>query len=177
MLIQRFAAFSEAQVKIDEVTGFAHGLWERDVRDNEMPTKVINVSRVNYLAGQVLNGGFPQFVHNSQWYESFIAGVRSGLVAIGAVNILRFSRAPRASVDEAYKMGGGDLDIDRLDATLDQLERECASAIPGRAAASRSVDDSRTWGDGWYALKCRAPVGIAGWRDVRRVLRRPILPR
>ena len=48
----------EAQSKIDEVTGFAHSLWERHIRDDEMPAKVIHVSRVNYLVGQVLNGGF-----------------------------------------------------------------------------------------------------------------------
>src|ERR1700721_105691 len=55
------AEFMEIQTKIDEVTGFAHGLWERHVRDDEMPAKVINVSRVNYFVGQVLNGGFVQF--------------------------------------------------------------------------------------------------------------------
>jgi hypothetical protein len=52
------AEFMEVQCKIDEVTDFAQGLWERHVLDAEMPARVIKVSRVNYLVGQVLNGGF-----------------------------------------------------------------------------------------------------------------------
>ena len=40
------AEFMEVQAEIDEVTSFAHGLWERRVLDDEMPTKVIDVSRV-----------------------------------------------------------------------------------------------------------------------------------
>jgi hypothetical protein len=76
------AEFMEIQTKIDEVTRFAHGLWERLVRDDEMPTQVIDVSRVNYFVGQVLNGGFLQFVSNSRWNRSFVEGVRSGLAAV-----------------------------------------------------------------------------------------------
>jgi hypothetical protein len=79
----RAAEFMESQTKIDEVTGFAHGLWLRHVRDDEMPTKVIDVSRVNYLVGQVLNGGFTTFStreHNGKkvWAWNFIVGKTPG---------------------------------------------------------------------------------------------------
>jgi hypothetical protein len=53
--------FMEIQSKIDEVTEFAHDLWERHVRDDEMPPNVINVSRVNLLVGAVLGGGVLRF--------------------------------------------------------------------------------------------------------------------
>jgi hypothetical protein len=169
----RAAEFMEVQTKIDEVTGFAHGLWERDVRDDEMPPKVINVSRVNYLVGQVLNGGFIQFVHNSQWYESFIAGVRSGLAAIGASEHLAVFEGAARLVDETYKIGGGDLDIDididRLDATLDQLEREHFSNSRLSRRLSLNVDDSWTWGDRWQCAQMLSARYISGWKDVRRV--------
>src|SRR6202008_3126334 len=75
------AGLMAIQSKIDEVTGFAYGLSVRHVRDDEMPLKVINVSRVNFFVGQILNGGFLQFVHNSKWDRKFIAGVRGGLAA------------------------------------------------------------------------------------------------
>ena len=52
------------QSKVDQVTQFAYDLSLRHIRDNEMPEIVVNVSRVNYLIGQILNGGFLQFVHN-----------------------------------------------------------------------------------------------------------------
>src|SRR5262245_7653208 len=73
------AEVMDIQCEIDEVTGFAQGLWERHVLDAEMPARVINVSRVNYLVGQVTNGGFWQFVLTSGWNQDFVGGVRSGL--------------------------------------------------------------------------------------------------
>jgi hypothetical protein len=138
----RAAEFMAVQAKIDEVTSFAHGLWERDVLDDEMPAKVINVSRVNYLVGQVLNGGFIQFILNSGWNESFIAGVRSGLAAIGASEHLAVFEGGSRVIDDAYGAGGGFIDNDRLDATLDQLESEYFSNDRLSRRLGRSVDDS-----------------------------------
>jgi hypothetical protein len=106
------------QSKIDEVTGYAHDLSLRHVRDDEMPPKVINVSRVNYLIGQVVNGGFLQFVHNSKWDKSFIAGVRTGLAAIGAREHLAVFEGAARLIDEAYATGGGKLDTDKFNATV-----------------------------------------------------------
>src|SRR5215831_10601841 len=163
------AEFMEVQTKIDEVTGFAHGLWERHFRDDEMPTKVINVSRVNYLVGQVLNGGLLQFIQNSQWNTSFVDGVRSGLAAIGASEHLAVFEGAARPIDEAYEKGGGKLDTDKFGVMLDQLEREHLSNLKLSRRLSRSVDDSWTWGDRWQCAQILSARYIAGWRGVRRV--------
>jgi hypothetical protein len=163
------AEFMEAQTKIDEVTQFAHGLWERHVRDDEMPIKVIDVSRVNYLVGQVLNGGFLQFVKNSGWNTGFVAGVRSGLAAIGASEHLAVFEGAARLIEEAYDTGGGKLDRDRFDAALDELEREHLSNAKLSRRLSRSVDDQWTWGDRWQCAQMLSARYIAGWRRVRRV--------
>lgn len=165
----RFAMFSEAQQKIDEVTSFAHGLWERQVLDDEMPPKVIDVSRVNYLVGQVLNGGFLQFIHNSQWNRSFVGGVRSGLAAIGASEHLAVFEGAAHLVDQAYETGGGNLDVDRLDEMLDQREREYFSNSRLSRRLGQSVDDSWTWGNRWECAQMLSARYIAGWKNVRRV--------
>jgi Domain of unknown function (DUF4375) len=163
------AEFMEIQTKIDEVTGFAHGLWERHVRDDEMPTQVINVSRVNYLVGQVLNGGFLQFVKNSRWNKSFVGGARSGLAAIGATEHLDVFEGGARLIDDAYEKGGGKLDTDKFAAALDQLEREHLSNSKLSRRLSRSVDDSWKWGDRWQCAQMLSARYIAGWRGVRRV--------
>jgi hypothetical protein len=163
------AEFMETQSKIDEVTGFAHALWERDVRDDEMPAKVINVSRVNYLVGQVLNGGFLQFVHNSGWNESFIGGVRSGLAAIGASEHLAVFEGAARLINDAYATGDGKLDTDRFRAAVDQLEREHLSNPKLSSRLGRSVDDSWTWGNRWDCAQMLSARYIAGWKNVRRV--------
>jgi hypothetical protein len=163
------AEFMEVQTKIDEVTRFAHGLWERHVRDDEMPTKVINVSRVNYLVGQVLNGGFLQFVTNSQWNKSFVDGVRSGLAGIGAIEHLAVFEGGARLINEAYEKDGGKLDTDRFAMTLAQLEREHLSNSKLSRRLSRSVDDSWRWGDRWQCAQILSARYIAEWRGVRRV--------
>jgi hypothetical protein len=163
------AEFMEIQTKIDEVTGFAHGLWERHVRDDEMPAKVINVSRVNYFVGQVLNGGFLQFVVNSGWNRNFVGGVRSGLASIGADEHLAVFEDAARMIEEAYENGGGKLDNEKFNARLDQLEREHLSSPKLSRRLSRSVDNSWTWGNRWECAQMLSARYIAGWRDVRRV--------
>lgn len=163
------AEFMEVQSKIDEVTGFAHALWERHVRDDEMPQKVINVSRVNYLVGQVLNGGFLQFVRNSQWNRGFVDGVRSGLAAIGASEHLAVFEGAARLIDEAYASGAGKLDADKFTVALDQLEKEHLSNFKLGRRLSRSVDDDWRWGDRWQSVQILSARYIAGWRGVRRV--------
>lgn len=165
----RAAEFMEIQTKIDEVTGFAQGLWERYFRDVEMPTKVINVSRVNYFVGEVLNGGFLQFVKNSQWNKSFVDGVRTGLGAIGASEHLAVFEGAACLIDEAYEKGHGKLDNDKFAVTLDQLESEYLSNFKLSRRLSRSVDDSWTWGDRWLCAQILNARYIAGWQGVRRV--------
>jgi hypothetical protein len=65
-LDERTAESFVHQSQIDQVTRFAHGLSLRYFHDEEMPIEIINVSRVNYVVGNVLNGGFLQFVQNSR---------------------------------------------------------------------------------------------------------------
>jgi hypothetical protein len=163
------AEFMEAQSKIDEVTGFAQALWERCVADDEMPTRVIDVSRVNFLVGQVLNGGFMQFVGNSGWNKSIVDGVRAGLAAVGAGEHLAVFEGAARLIDEAYEKGGGKLDTDRFDSTLSELEGEHLSNAKLSRRLSREVDDSWRWGDRWQCAQLLSARYIAGWRGVRRV--------
>lgn len=118
------AEFMQAQTVIDEVTSFAHSLWERHVLDREMPEKVINVSRVNYLVGQILNGGFLQFVTNSGWNAEFVGGVRSGLQALEAAEHLAVFQGASRIVDVACETASREIDNDKFDASLDRLESE-----------------------------------------------------
>lgn len=163
------AEFMEVQCKIDEVTGFAQGLWERHVLDAEMPAKVINVSRVNYLVGQVLNGGFFQFVQNSGWDLSFVEGVRSGLAAVGAEEHAAVFEGAARLVDEACQKNDGNLDTDKFEMAIDQLEREYLSDYRLSRRLSRSVNDNWTWGDRWQCVQVLSARYIDGWSDVRRL--------
>jgi len=163
------AEFMEAQTGIDKVTGFAHGLWERHVRDDEMPPEVINVSRVNYFVGQILNGHFLQFVQNSRWNRDFVGGVRSGLAAIGASEHLAVFDGGARLINQAYETGGGQLERDKFEAAFDQLEREHLSDAKLSSRLNRRVDDSWKWGDRWQCLQLLSARYIAGWRHVRRV--------
>ena len=133
------------------------------------PPQVINVSRVNYFVGQVLNGGFMQFVHNSGWDKRFVEGVRSGLSAIGAEEHLTVFEGGAHLINEAYEKGGGQLDQDNFDAVFDQLEREQLSNSRLSDRLRRGVDDSWTWGDRWDSAQILSARYIAGWRGIQRV--------
>jgi hypothetical protein len=163
------AKFMQAQTKIDEVTRFAHGLWERHFLDAEIPPQVISVSRVNYLVGEVLNGGFLQFVRNCGWNRNFVDGVRTGLAAIGASEHLAVFEGAARLIDEAYQKGGGRLDTEKFAMALKQLEREHLSNSKLRRRLRRRVDDSWKWGDRWQCAQILSARYIAGWRGVRRV--------
>ena len=163
------AEFMEIEAKIDEVTGFAHELWERLVRDDEMPTQVINVSRVNYFVGQILNGGFLQFVHNSGWDKGLVEGVRTGLSAIGAEEHLAVYDGGARLINEAYEKSGGQLNNDKFEATFDQLEREQLHNSRLSSRLRRRVDHSWKWGDRWSSAQILSARYISGWRGVQRV--------
>ena len=167
----RTAEFMEIQSKIDEVTGFAHDLWLRHVRDDEMPPKVINVSRVNYLVGQVLNGGFLQFVHNSNWDKSFVAGVRNGLAAIGAREHLAVFEGAARLIDEAYATDGGKFDTDKFKATVTQLERKHLSNLKLTWRIGWIVDNSWQWGDRWQSAQILSARYVEKWQGVQHLPR------
>jgi hypothetical protein len=162
----RAAEFIAAQSKIDEVTGFAHDLWLRHVRDDEMPPKVINVSRVNYLLGEILNGGFLQFVHNSNWNKSFVAGVRNGLAAIGAREHLAVFEGAARLIDEVYATGGRKLDTDKFEETFAQLERKQLSNLKLTWRIRRIVDNKWTRGDRWQSVQILSARYIKAWQGV-----------
>jgi len=155
------------QSKVDPVTQFADDLSLRHIRDDEMPEIVINVSRVNYLIGQILNGGFLQFVHNSKWDNKFIAGVRNGLAAIGAAEHLAvFDRAAQM-IDEAYARADGKLDADGFCAAFEELEREHLSDPKLSQRLGMDVDDSWTWAQRWEIAQVMNAVYIGTWDNVR----------
>jgi hypothetical protein len=165
----RTAEFMAIQSKIDQVTGYAYHLSLRHVRDDEMPSKVINVSRVNYLVGQVLNGGFLQFVYNSKWDKNFIAGVRNGLAAIGAREHLAVFEGAARLIDEAYATGGGNLDTDKFKATVAQLERKHLGNLKLTWRTRWRVDNSWTWGERWESAQILSARYIEKWQDVQRM--------
>lgn len=154
--------------KIDQVTGFAHDLFLRHVRDDEMPPEVINVSRVNYLVGQVLNGGFLQFVHNSKWDRSFIAGVRGGLAAIGAKEHLAVFEGASRFIDEAYA-NGGNLDTDKFRAAVTQLERKHLSNLKLTWRTGWIVSNRWTWGERWESAQILSARYIDKWQSVQHL--------
>jgi hypothetical protein len=158
------------QSKIDEVTGFAYDLSRRHVRDDEMPPKVINVSRVNFFVGEVLNGGFLQFVHNSKWDRSFVAGVRGGLTAIGAKEHLAVFEGASRLIDEAYA-SGGKLDTGKFNATVTQLERKHFSNLKLTWRTGWIVGNSWTWGERWQSAQILSARYIEKWQGVQHLPR------
>lgn len=155
-------------VHIDEVTSFAYGLSMRHFYDSEMPPEVIHVSRVSYLLGQVLNGGFWQFVENSGWATSFVDGVRSGLVAIGAVEHLAVFDGAAAMIDEGYRKDGK-IDIDRFNQLVDQLEEEHLAEAKLKSRLGNVSSKPWNWGDRWSALTPLMERYIAKLKNIRRV--------
>jgi hypothetical protein len=158
------------QSKIDEVAEFAHDLSERHVRDDEMPLKVINVSRVNFLVGQILNGGFLQFVHNSKWDRKFVAGVRGGLAAIGAKEHLAVFEGASSLIEEAYA-GGGNLDTGKFEATITRLERKHLSKLKLTWRTGWIVGKSWTWGERWQSAQILSARYIEKWQNVQHLPR------
>jgi hypothetical protein len=165
----REAEFMTIQSKIDEVTGFAHDLWLRHVRDDEMPPKVINVSRVNYLVGQVLNGGFLQFIQNSNWEKNFVAGVHRGLTAIGAKEHLAVFEGAAQLVEQVYSTAGGQIDTERFKAKIDQLERKHLTNLKLTLRTGWFVGNSWTWGDRWSSAQIMSARYIEKWWGVKRL--------
>jgi Domain of unknown function (DUF4375) len=159
------------QSKIDEVTGFAYDLSRRHVRDDEIPPKVINVSRVNFFVGEVLNGGFLQFVHNSKWDRSFVAGVRGGLAAIGAREHLAVFEGAARVIEEAYAASGGKLDTSKFKATVTQLERKHFSNLKLTWRTGWIVGNSWTWGERWQSAQILSARYIDEWQDVQHLPR------
>jgi Domain of unknown function (DUF4375) len=166
---QSAAEFMFIPSKVDQVTQFAYDLSLRHIRDDEMPENVINVSRVNYLIGQILNGGFLQFVHNSKWDKNFVADVRRGLAAIGATEHLAVFDGAAQIIDEAYKRDDGKLDAARFRASLDELEREHLSDSKLSQRLDMDVDDSWTWEERWQIAQVMNAVYIGTWENVRRL--------
>lgn len=158
------------QSKIDGVTGFAYDLSVRHVRDDEMPLKVINVSRVNFFLGQILNGGFLQFVHNTKWDRNFVAGVRRGLAAIGAKEHLAVFEGASKLIDEAYA-GGGELDTDKFEAALTRLERKHLGNLKLTWCTRWIVGNNWTWGERWQSVQILSARYIETWQDVRHLPR------
>lgn len=166
---QSAAEFMFIQSKVDQVTQFAYDLSLRHIRDDEMPESVINVSRVNYFIGQILNGGFLQFVHNSKWDKKFIAGVRNGLAAVGATEHLAVFDGAAQMIDEAYKRDDGKLDAARFCASFDELEHEHLSDSKLSQRLDMDVDDSWTWAERWQIAQVMNAVYIGTWDNVRRL--------
>jgi hypothetical protein len=163
------AEFMFIQSKVDLVTQFAHDLSLRHIRDDEMPESVINVSRVNYFIGQILNGGFLQFVQKSNWDKGFIAGVRNGLAAIEAKEHLAVFDGAAQIIDEAYKRDGGKLDTDQFCRSLADLEREHLSDSKLSQRLDMIVDASWTWEERWQLVQVMNAVYIGSWENVRRL--------
>ena len=166
---QSAAEFMFIQSKVDEVTQFAYDLSLRHIRDDEMPESVINVSRVNYLIGQILNGGFLQFVHNTNWDKKFVAGVRNGLAAIGATEHLAVFDGAAKMIDEAYKRDDGKLDTARFLASFNELEQEHLSDSKLSQRLDMDVDDSWSPALRWEIAQVMNAVYIGTWDKVRRL--------
>jgi hypothetical protein len=168
-LDERTAESFVHQSQIDQVTRFAHGLSLRYFHDEEMPIEIINVSRVNYLVGNVLNGGFLQFVQNSRWNKYHIDGTRSGLQAIGAAEHLAVFNGAAKLIDDAYENAGGKLDNSKFNAELEKLEKEHLSGEKLSKRLGLGVVRSWNWGDRWQSAQILSCRYIKNWPKVRRV--------
>jgi len=131
-----------------------------------MPPKIINVSRVNFLVGSVLNAGFLGFVHNSKWDRRFLAGVRGGLAAIGAKEHLAVFEGASRLIDEAYT-NGGKLDTIKFKAAVDQLERKLFSNLRLSWRTGWIVGNNWTWGERWQCAQILSARYIEKWQGVR----------
>lgn len=63
---------------------FLNALMEQHFREDELSTDAFRSYYVDLYVSQIHNGGFSQFVYNTQWEESLIRLVREGLKSMGA---------------------------------------------------------------------------------------------
>lgn len=74
----------EPRAVIDTNVGFVNALWRGFVKTGEISRDALRSYYVDYYLTQVNNGGFSQFVYNTDWNPTVVALVREGLTAIAA---------------------------------------------------------------------------------------------
>lgn len=125
---------------------------------------------MNFFVGEVLNGGFSQFVHNSRWDRNFVAGVRGGLAAIGAKEHLAVFNGASRLIDEGYA-NGGNLNTDKFKATVAQLEHKHFSNLKLTWRTGWIVGNSWTWGERWQTGQILNARYIEKWQGVQHLPR------
>lgn len=109
---------------------FLNGVFAAGGGAENVSTDAFRSYYVDYYRGEVQNGGFSQFVFNSDWDADIVRLVREGLAAIGATRNLELFEQAAAPVER--------LSADELDAYLsgeyfgENSQRDDLSALDER---------------------------------------------
>ncbi len=144
---------SEVSALVSSNVSFVAALLERLFHEDEIPPNALRSYYVDYYLAQRLNGGFSQFVYNSEWSPHIARWTREGLQAIGAHRHLAHLDEAASLVAALKPSGlrrfltslyfGRNRDRDRLAACDDSFEEllETENLIELNAAWLRSLPD------------------------------------
>lgn len=99
---------------------FLHELFAAGFEPHEVPEAALTSLYVDQYVAEMNNGGFAQFVYNTNWDPLLVDLVAKGLSRIDAPNHAALFARCRAIVDRA---GGEPFDEDRFEASMTDAER------------------------------------------------------
>jgi Domain of unknown function (DUF4375) len=128
---------------------FINQLFRQYYKIDEVSQNALRSYEVDYYLAQMLNGGFAQFVKNSNWTPATVRLVREGLVAIGASRHLKLFEHGVTLVESL-----GDADLKSFMATsvqnyVQSTERAILAAIDERFYELDKQETLRTLNRAW----------------------------
>lgn len=84
---RKFSSDDPEDIVVSNIA-FLNAHFEEYLTEDEVSPDGLRSYYVHYFLGEVENGGFSQFVYDSQWEPRLIRLLREGLVAMGAVKYL-----------------------------------------------------------------------------------------
>jgi hypothetical protein len=85
---------------VDSNVSYLSAQFEQHLNEDEVSRDALRSYYVDFYLGQLENGGFSQFVYNSDWSESIVGLVLEGLEAVGAVRHLQLLKQAAALLDQ-----------------------------------------------------------------------------
>ena len=179
----------EASALIESNAAFLGALFGEHVRHDEIVPEALHSYYADYYLGQIENGGFSQFVYNTEWDQQVVGHVRAGLQAMGALEHLalfeqgaaivdNFGAAGlRAYFDSGYFGDNEDRDVlNDINAAFFALnERENLTAL--HSAWLRSLPNLYVMTDAEMAQELRRRADAMPDRDARIAAARAAEPR
>jgi hypothetical protein len=111
---------------------FVNSLFGQYYMIDEVSQDALRSYEVDYYLSQMLNGGFAQFVKNSNWTPPTVRLVREGLIAVGATGHLELFEEGVALVVSLGETGLKSFFVTKIRDYAKSTERELLAAIDDR---------------------------------------------